>query len=114
VIGRGHEGLLVSSWVEPVDAEAAVQADCRFLVQPCLEPPTRGRVERFKRDILPLLLTRQAAERLPASPRLPTVSSPSTGEAIARATSCRSWSKGHESRDEPTNCPTTGNGLVLR
>jgi hypothetical protein len=28
---------------------------------------------RFKRDILPLLLTRQAAECLPASPPLPTV-----------------------------------------
>ena len=30
----------VSSWVEPADAEAAVRVGCRFLVQPCLEPPT--------------------------------------------------------------------------
>jgi 2-keto-3-deoxy-6-phosphogluconate aldolase len=56
----GHSWMHVSSWVEPVDAEAAVQAGCRFLVQPCLEPPTRGRAERFTRDILPLVLTRQA------------------------------------------------------
>ena len=58
---------------EPVDAEAAVQAGCRFLVQQCLEPPTRGRVERFKRDILPLLLTRQAAAAFAGNSSVPTV-----------------------------------------
>jgi 2-keto-3-deoxy-6-phosphogluconate aldolase len=58
---------------EPVDAEAAVQAGCRFLVQPCLEPPTQGRAERFKRDILPLLLTRQAAAAFARKSSVPTV-----------------------------------------
>ena len=58
---------------EPVDVEAAVQAGCRFLVQPCLEAPTRGRAERFKRDILPLLLTRQAAAAFAGKSSVPTV-----------------------------------------
>ena len=50
--GRSWER--VSAWVEPFDAEAAVQSGCRFLIQSCMEPPTRGRAERFRRDILPL------------------------------------------------------------
>jgi hypothetical protein len=38
-----------------------------------LSHPTRGRAERFKRDILPLLLTRQAAAAFAGKSSVPTV-----------------------------------------
>jgi hypothetical protein len=69
----GHSWKRVSSWVAPVDAEAAVQAGCRFMVQSCMEPPIRGRAERLRRDILPLLLTRQEAQAFAGKSSVPTV-----------------------------------------
>ncbi len=60
----GHTWRRTDSWVEPDDAEAAVAAGCRYLVQWCVRPPVRGRPERFRRDIKPSLLTRTAARTL--------------------------------------------------
>jgi len=59
----GHAWLRVRDWLEPNEAAAQVRAGVPFVVEWCDSSPVRGRPERFRRDVLARMITRNQAER---------------------------------------------------
>ena len=75
IVARRHRALLATrvSWLEPEDAAARVRDGLPFVVEWCDAPPQRGRIERFKRDVLARMITKAEAARYANKSVVPTV-----------------------------------------
>lgn len=69
----GQSWRRVRSWVEPEEAHELAACGTRYAVQRCQSSPVRGKPERFKRDVLRHMVSRDEAEAFRKAQTVPTV-----------------------------------------